>query len=135
MSDGLAILGGNRVRTKPFACWPVLGAPEERRVAIAKTYNHIGIEAAAHAHAVGYAIPLYRQPRVLTKNFAPYLPNASASLDFGALACPNSEQICGEQGAWLEQSIFLGTQDDMDDIAQAFEKVYKRRGELEKELS
>jgi len=78
----------------------------------------------------GYALPLYRQPLFLNKAFGPYLANAREKLDFGAVHCPNCETICREQGAWLEQSIFLGTQADMDDIARAFEKVYEHRQAL-----
>jgi len=78
----------------------------------------------------GYAIPLYRQPLFLNKAFGPYLPQAAQTLDFSKVSCPNCELICGEQGAWLEQSLFLGTQADMDDIATAFEKVYRHRAEL-----
>ena len=78
----------------------------------------------------GYAIPLYRQPLFLNKAFGPYLPQAAQTLDFSQVSCPNCEIICGEQGAWLEQSLFLGSQADMDDIATAFEKVYRHRAEL-----
>jgi dTDP-4-amino-4,6-dideoxygalactose transaminase len=78
----------------------------------------------------GYALPLYRQPLFLNKAFGPYLPGASAKLDYGAVQCPNCEKICAEQGAWLEQSLFLGSQSDMDDIAQAFQKVYEHRADL-----
>ena len=42
----------------------------------------------------------------------------------------NCEKICREQGAWFEQSLFLGPQTDMDDIASAFEKVYQQREAL-----
>lgn len=80
----------------------------------------------------GYAIPLYRQPLFLNKAFGPYLPNASKTLDFGKVSCPNCEKICGEQGAWLEQSLFLGTESDMDDIAHAFQKIYEHRNALGK---
>lgn len=72
----------------------------------------------------GYAVPLYRQPLFLNKAFGPYLPNASAKLNFADVKCPNCETICFEQGAWLEQSLFLGSRADMDDIAAAFEKVH-----------
>jgi dTDP-4-amino-4,6-dideoxygalactose transaminase len=75
----------------------------------------------------GYAIPLYRQPLFLNKAFGPYLPDAKTRLDYGKVTCPNCEKICGEQGAWLEQSIFLGGLSDMDDIACAFEKIYENR--------
>lgn len=78
----------------------------------------------------GYALPLYRQPLFLNKAFGPYLPQASARVDYGKVHCPNCEKICADQGAWLEQSLFLGTQSDMDDIARAFEKVYQHRTAL-----
>jgi dTDP-4-amino-4,6-dideoxygalactose transaminase len=78
----------------------------------------------------GYALPLYRQPLFLNKAFGPYLPDARKTLDYGKVRCTNCETVCDEQGAWLEQSLFLGTQADMDDIASAFEKVYEHRREL-----
>jgi dTDP-4-amino-4,6-dideoxygalactose transaminase len=78
----------------------------------------------------GYALPLYRQPLFLNKAFGPYLPGASAKLDYGKVNCPNCEKICREQGAWFEQSLFLGTKADMGDIARAFEKVYEHRDAL-----
>jgi hypothetical protein len=78
----------------------------------------------------GYAVPLYRQPLFLNRAFGPYLPNAAATLDYGKVRCPNCEKICAEQGAWMEQSLFLGSQSDMDDIARAFEKVYENRAAL-----
>ena len=78
----------------------------------------------------GYALPLYRQPLFLKRAFGPYLPNASRTLDYGKVKCPNCEKICSEQGAWFEQSLFLGAQSDMDEIANAFEKVYQHRETL-----
>lgn len=98
------------------------GAPRE---AILKAVEAEGIPICG-----GYALPLYRQPLFLNKAFGPYLPRAAASLDYGAVHCPNCEKLCAEQGAWLEQSLFLGSQSDMDDIAEAFEKVYENRGAL-----
>lgn len=78
----------------------------------------------------GYTLPLYRQPLFANKAFGPYLPKARESLNYGRVHCPNCEKVCDEQGAWLEQGLFLGTQADMDDIALAFEKVYEHRREL-----
>jgi hypothetical protein len=79
----------------------------------------------------GYALPLYRQPLFLNKAFGPYLPKASVKLDYAKVNCPNCEKICSAQGAWLEQSLFLGTKADMDDIARAFEKIYEHRDKLQ----
>jgi dTDP-4-amino-4,6-dideoxygalactose transaminase len=95
------------------------------RAAILKALTAEGIPVSG-----GYAIPLYRQPLFLNNAFGPYLPNASKSLDYGKVSCPNCEKICADQGAWLEQSIFLGSQSDMDDIARAFEKVFQHRNQL-----
>jgi dTDP-4-amino-4,6-dideoxygalactose transaminase len=95
------------------------GAP---RAAILKALEAEGIPCCG-----GYAVPLYRQPLFLNKAFGPYLPQASARLDYSKVSCPNCEKICAEQGAWMEQSLFLGSQTDMDDIARAFEKVYEQR--------
>ena len=78
----------------------------------------------------GYAVPLYRQPLFLNKAFGPYLSRAKERLDFTKVSCPNCELICGQQGAWLEQSLLLGDRSDMDDIAAAFEKVYANRSTL-----
>jgi len=80
----------------------------------------------------GYALPLYRQPLFLNKAFGPYLPTARQRLDFAKVHCPNCAKICAEQGAWLEQSLFLGAEPDMDDIARAFEKVCEHRIALKK---
>jgi dTDP-4-amino-4,6-dideoxygalactose transaminase len=98
------------------------GAP---RAAILKALEAEGIPACG-----GYAVPLYRQPLFLNKAFGPYLPEASARLDYSEVSCPNCERICAEQGAWLEQNLLLGSQGDMDDIAEAFEKVYEHHAAL-----
>jgi dTDP-4-amino-4,6-dideoxygalactose transaminase len=79
----------------------------------------------------GYGYPLYAQPLFRNKAFGPYLPSARAHLDYASVHCPNSERICREQGVWLEQSLMLGTRADMDDIADAFEKVHEQRAALQ----
>ena len=77
----------------------------------------------------GYCYPLYRQPLFQTKAFGPYLSSARERLDYGAVSCPNSEQVC-EQSIWIEQAVLLGPREDMDDIARAFEKLYEHRAAL-----
>jgi dTDP-4-amino-4,6-dideoxygalactose transaminase len=101
------------------------GAP---RSAILNALEAEGIPVSA-----GYALPLYRQPLFLNKAFGPYLPQASARLDYAKVTCPNCEIICAEQGAWLEQSLLLGARSDMDDIVRAFEKVYENRAALNRQ--
>lgn len=78
----------------------------------------------------GYGFPLYAQPLFRNKSFGPYLPTAAATLDYTAVHCPNSERICRDEGVWLDQSMMLGSRADMNDIADAFEKVYAHRTRL-----
>ncbi len=78
----------------------------------------------------GYAISLHRQPMFLNKAFGPYLSAIRGKLDYRKTHCPNSDLICREQCIWIEQSTFLGPRADMEDIADAFEKVYENRSEL-----
>jgi dTDP-4-amino-4,6-dideoxygalactose transaminase len=80
----------------------------------------------------GYVMPLYRQPSFAGRAFGPYQGDqlTRPELDYRRVSCPNCETICSAQGAWLEQRLFLGTREDMDDIARAIEKIYARRERL-----
>jgi len=83
------------------------------------------LEAEGIPCSAGYGFSLPDQPIFRTKAFGPYLTNAA--LEFNR--CPNSDLIC-RQSIWLEQNLFLGTTKDMDDIANAFEKIYEHRDQL-----
>ena len=98
------------------------GAP---RSAVIKALPAEGIPCSA-----GYGFSLHHQPMFRNKAFGPYLPKVSAKLNYRKVNCPNSDRICREQCVWLEQSLFLGSRADMDDIARAFEKVYDNRDAL-----
>lgn len=78
----------------------------------------------------GYGFSLHQQPMFAKRAFGPYLPGIVEKLDYSRVHCPNSDLLCREQAVWLEQSMFLGPREDMDDIARAFEKVYAGRGAL-----
>ena len=80
----------------------------------------------------GYVLPLNKQPLFANKAFGPYTASVETHprLDYGKLHLPNCEAICGGEGAWLYQNVLLGSQDDMDDIVRAFEKVYDQRHAL-----
>lgn len=99
------------------------GAP---RSAVLQALQAEGIPCSA-----GYGYPLYAQPLFRNKAFGPYLPESRATLDYTRVHCPNAERICCEQGIWLDQSMMLGPQSDMEDIADAFEKVYELRASLD----
>jgi dTDP-4-amino-4,6-dideoxygalactose transaminase len=95
------------------------------RVAVLKALQAEGIPCSA-----GYGFPLYEQPMFRNKAFGPFLPNASARLDYRKVRCSNSDLICREQCVWLGQDLLLGRLGDMDDIVRAFEKVYENRDRL-----
>lgn len=80
--------------------------------------------------SAGYGYSLPDQPLFRDKAFGPFLPHATARLDYGVTHCPNSDLICREQGLWLGQNLLLGAADDVDDIVRAFEKVHTHRREL-----
>lgn len=90
------------------------GAPRD---AVVKALQAEGIPCSA-----GYGISLHHQPFFRNKAFGPYLPKAP--VDFAKTNCPNSDRVCRE-AIWLEQRMFLGPRKDMDDIARAFEKVFR----------
>ncbi|HKS38520.1 MAG TPA: DegT/DnrJ/EryC1/StrS family aminotransferase [Verrucomicrobiae bacterium] len=96
------------------------GAP---RAAVLKALQAEGIPCSG-----GYGFSLNHQPMFLNKAFGPFLPKVR--LDYGKTNCPNSDLICREQCVWLEQSLFLGSRADMDDIARAFEKIFENRDAL-----
>jgi len=76
----------------------------------------------------GYLIPLYKQPLFLQRRFGPY--SACNPVDCNKLQLPVVDSICAGEGAWIYQSVLLGTRQDMDDIVRAFEKVYELRSKL-----
>jgi dTDP-4-amino-4,6-dideoxygalactose transaminase len=98
------------------------GAP---RAAVLQALRAEGIHCSG-----GYPISLHQQPMFVQKAFGPYHAGRRADLDYRRTQCPNSDRICREQGLWLEQANFLGTRDDMDDIARAFAKVHEHRAAL-----
>jgi len=44
-------------------------------------------------------------------------------VDYSRVSCPETEKACREEGVWFFQSMFLGSQDDMDDIVNAVKKI------------
>jgi dTDP-4-amino-4,6-dideoxygalactose transaminase len=105
------------LRLEPAA----FGAP---RSAVLKALQAEGVPSSG-----GYGFSLHQQPMFRNKAFGPFLPKASARLNYGKTSCPNSDRLC-QQVIWLEQNSLLGPRTDMDDIAQAFEKVYQNRAPL-----
>jgi dTDP-4-amino-4,6-dideoxygalactose transaminase len=78
----------------------------------------------------GYGYSLPQQPMFRNRAFGPYLPRIADTLDYERVKCPNSDLLCHEQSLWLEQGMFLGPRQDMDDIYRAFEKIVASRAAL-----
>lgn len=94
----------------------------------AAVLDALGAEGIPASAGYGYSLP--DQPLFRNKAFGPFLPHAVERLDYHRTKCPNSDLICREQGLWLGQNLLLGTEEDIDDIARAFEKVHAHRHEL-----
>jgi len=82
--------------------------------------------------APGYVVPLYRQPLFANKAFGPYTACVTdgPNIDYGQMRLPVCERLSSGCGVWLYQSVLLGTQKDMDDVASAIQKVYENRDAL-----
>jgi dTDP-4-amino-4,6-dideoxygalactose transaminase len=88
------------------------------------------LEAEGIPCSAGYGFSLPAQPLFRNKAFGPYLAGVRERLDYRQARCPNSDLVC-TQSIWLEHAMLLGTRDDMDDIAAAFEKIRRHRDQLE----
>jgi dTDP-4-amino-4,6-dideoxygalactose transaminase len=95
-----------------------------RRDAVVSALEAEGIPCSA-----GYGYSLPAQPLFRNKAFGPYLAAVRGRLDYSRVAVPNSDLIC-TQSIWLEHHLLLGTREDMDDIAAAFEKIHRHRDRL-----
>lgn len=84
----------------------------------------------------GYTFPLYMNPMFLNKKFIngsfPFGTQYHEDLDYRSFAqkCPVAERACASEAVWLPQNWFLGSQQDMDDVAEAVGKVIKNKDEL-----
>ncbi len=105
------------------------GIPRER---IIEALQAEGIPVVA-----GYPIPLYKNPLFLNKSFWEKGCPLSCShypgeVDFAAYEqqCPSAERACSREALWLKQQIFLGSREDMEDIAVACRKVAENKSRL-----
>jgi dTDP-4-amino-4,6-dideoxygalactose transaminase len=81
--------------------------------------------------APGYR-PLYREG-AFDATFA-QRPYQSAYFggkpDYSKVRCPVTERVCAEEAVWLSQSMLLGPDEDMEDIAAAISKLSENASEL-----
>ncbi len=105
-----------------------LGLPREKFI---EALAEEGIPATS-----GYTFPLYKNPMFLNKRFIngsfPLGTKYHDDIDYSSFEekCPVSELACNSQAVWLPQNIFLGTEEDMDDVVAAIAKVIENKQEL-----
>ncbi len=105
------------------------GAPREL---VAQAVNAEGIPC-----STGYVRPLHKHPLFqdalhgsLRSGFPLTSHYYGRQMDYRQVECPEAERLCREETLWIGQSAFLGTTQDMDDIADAFVKVQENAAEL-----
>jgi len=67
-----------------------------------------------------------------TKNFQKMYPKEMLDFDRykDANQCPQNDRLCDEEAVWLSQNLLLAGKSDMDDIANAIEKIKKNADNL-----
>lgn len=84
----------------------------------------------------GYTFPLYKNPMFLNKKFIngafPLGTTYHDDINYASFEekCPVSERACNSEAIWLPQNMFLGTENDMDDVVKAIRKVIDHKNEL-----
>jgi dTDP-4-amino-4,6-dideoxygalactose transaminase len=71
----------------------------------------------------GYHLPINQTPPLLggLERLRGFLDDVPPPLD-----CPVAERMCKEEAVWLTQNMLLGDEADMDDIAEAINKIRRR---------
>ena len=85
----------------------------------------------------GYIFPLYKNPMFLNQEFYPkgcpinchHYNKKINYADFEATN-PVAEKACKDEALWFDQSMFLGTHEDMNDIISAINKIKDNITEL-----
>lgn len=105
------------------------GAPREL---VAKAVAAEGIPC-----SIGYVRPLHKHPLFqdalhgsLRSGFPLTSHYYGRQMDYRKVECPEAERLCREESLWIGHPPFLGTKQDMDDIADAFVKVQENATEL-----
>ncbi|HJN30211.1 MAG TPA: DegT/DnrJ/EryC1/StrS family aminotransferase [Candidatus Latescibacteria bacterium] len=74
--------------------------------------------------AAGYK-PLYREPAFQARfaDFPLSSPAFDGRPDYSGVHCPVTERICADEAVWLTQTLLLGTESDISQIAEAITKI------------
>jgi len=78
----------------------------------------------------GYSIPLYEQPVFKNNTFGPAGKKVDLGVDYNSFSLPETEKACSEEAVWFKQNMLLGSKEDMEQIAEAVEKVQKYSEEM-----
>lgn len=67
-----------------------------------------------------------------TKNFRKMYPKEmlDAKKYYAANECPENDRLCNEEGIWFTQNMLLGERSDMNDIANAIDKIRKNAANI-----
>jgi dTDP-4-amino-4,6-dideoxygalactose transaminase len=84
----------------------------------AKFLEALGAEGVAASP--GYQCPVYKNPAFQDMPGAPHKDTH----------CPVAERLCAEEAVWMTHSMFLGTAEDMMDVAKAIRKIHENQKEL-----
>ena len=96
------------------------------KAVLAKALQVEGIPA-----SVGYSKPLHKETYLEYFKKCPLsCPNYGKPVDYSKLRLPVAEKACYTEGLWLPQNVLLGSEQDMDDIVIAFEKVQENVDDL-----
>lgn len=80
----------------------------------------------------GYT-PLYKEPflkeALYSRGYLNIYGKERIDSYFAQINCPENERLCGE-AVWFTQNMLLGPRSDMDDIADAIEKIHAHAKEL-----
>ncbi len=88
----------------------------------------------------GYA-PLNKMPYLnnafQSKNFQKMYPKEMLNFDayLENNQCPLNDKLCDEEAVWLSQKLLLAGKSDMDEIAQAIDKIKKNAGVIKNQIS
>ena len=113
------------LRYQPAACG---GLPRKRFLE--------ALQAEGVPASPGYSHPLFANDMFpalgMGEPGSPFMAGRSAPVDYSLAPaqCPVAMRACHEEAVWLGQPLFLGSTDDLDQLAAAILKVYRHHGDL-----
>lgn len=79
----------------------------------------------------GYSTPMYDWPLFTGRHFGPFAASTSlASQETSRAQCPVMERVSRHEGCWIKQGALLAESADMEQIAEAAQKVWDHKQKL-----